>query len=98
MSNYFLRLEGTEEQIKAFREELQTDLRSAGVGENTVEISPARPVRRKLTEPLEQGHIEWVEVAVKFAVGVLTPVIADKIKDLIKKRANRRGLRVKHRK
>ena len=87
MADYAVRVTGSETDISAYRQELLAELKAQGLPENAIEISPPKPARRKLTESAPLGHIEWIEIVVKIAVGVLTPVITELIKQVMQRRA-----------
>jgi hypothetical protein len=85
MGEYSLRVSGAEPDVEAFRRDLAGELRAAGIPADAVEISAARPAPIPLSEPAPLGHVEWVEVAVKIVVGVITPALAEVAKALVKR-------------
>ncbi len=92
MSDYAIRVTGTETDLNAYRQQLLDDLKAEGVPVEAIEISAAKPVRRKLTDPAPLGHVEWLEIVVKIVMPLVTPVVTELVKAVIARRAQAAGV------
>ncbi len=93
MTDYVVRVAGPSADLETFRKELLRELKAEGIPSKGLEFSDIRPARRRPTDPAPLGRVEWVEIGIKIIVGVLTPVVADLVKEIIRRRSKSKSLK-----
>ena len=92
MTDYVVRVAGPSADLETFRKELLRELKAEGIPSKGLEFSDIRPARRRPTDPAPLGRVEWVEIGIKI-MGVLTPVVADLVKEIIRRRSKSKSLK-----